>query len=199
MAFEYRFLAPSDFDSFINLHRSKDKFMNRHLTNDEKAEYLNRLSRNFFESNYKVAGCFENDKLIAVTGGKFFQQQGVFYGHGQCLDLSNQSLAAGNLFFDLWSNFARMTTDHAESLQIYLGYNARELSQGLSFYRYSKRMPLPEAREKWMWGPDRIYQPGDNILDIHQFFFRPYNTVRFPTIVFCTFMKPEERERQVLK
>jgi hypothetical protein len=199
MAFDYRFLNLSDYDDFINLHRSKDTFMNRHLGDDEKTKYLDRLTSNFYETNYKVAGCYENGNLIAVTGGKFFQQQGVFYGHGQCLDMSNQSLGAGNLFFDVWSKFACMITDHATSLKIYQGFNARELKQGLAFYKYAKRMPMTELRKKYLWGVDRIYKPGDIITDHHKFFFRPYNEVRYPTLVLFMTLNPEEREQQVLE
>lgn len=195
--YNYRFLDQSDFDSFIDLHKSKNRFMNNQLSEIEKEAYLDRLVWSYQQDNYKVAGCFYDDKLIGVVGGRFFKEFTTWYVHGQCFNFNNDSLFQAKLFFKVQYDLLRKLTLHGEQLGIYQFYQARELQEGKIEFEFHDRLmekgrlPLND-RYTFFW--DKIYRPGDAILEPHKFFFRPDMVVKIPVLVSLNLLKQEYRK-----
>lgn len=198
MNYTYRFLEADDFPNFINMHKGKNSFMNRPITEEEKEKYIARLGWLFFQPDYKVIGCFLGDQLLAVGGCRFFKNKMAGYVHGQCFNLNYNDFNYISLFAEVCLNFIRMFMEYAEQLGIYQIYMARELSEGLTmnrlFKRTVKKHPL-FANLRYLYMLDKIYKTGDvEILEPHEFFFKPDNVVKRDTLVSFLILKPELRE-----
>lgn len=200
MEYTYRFLEEDDFPQLIDLHKSKNTFMNQPLTEAEKRVYIDRITWLFFQPDYKVAGCFLDDKLVAVSGCRYFKNKMAAYTHGQCFNLSYKDFNYATLFAEVLFNITTLITDYAESLGIYQVYMARELSEGLAFYRYYKRFVKNKynslfVEPRYIYMLDKIYKKGDiGILTPHEFFFRPDNVVVRDTVISFLILRPEVRE-----
>lgn len=199
MNYTYRFLGPADFHQFMHLHETKDTFMNQSISIEEKKEYLERLAWLFFQSDYKVAGCFLEDRLDAVIGCRYFKSKMTGYFHGKCFNLSYSGFNYLSLFAEVLGNLTRLITTHAESLGIYQIYMAREFNEGQSIHRLYNRTinknPISITDIRYIYMMDKIYKPGDTeILEPHEFFFKPHNVVTRDTLVSFLILKPELRE-----
>lgn len=198
MNYTYRFLEAADLPQFVSLYNRKETFMNEKMSLDEKIKYIERLTWLFSQPDYKSVGCFEEDKLVAVCNGRFFRETGTWYGHGQCFDLNLKSISQYREFRSVTARLIRVLSDYAESIGIYQFYSARELSEGLSFYKLQART-IQKGEEpievRYIVLPEKIYRKGDTeILEQHRFFFKPDNQVKKDVFVTLFVLKPELRE-----
>jgi len=198
MTCTYRFLEPEDFPQFVNLYKTKSTFMNEKQSEDEKQKYIDRLSWLFFQPNYRSAGYFINDILVATINGRFFKNTGSWYTHGKCFNLNYNTLTQVKEFATITAKLSRILTDYAEAMEIYQFYSAREISEGITFYKMQKRI-MEKGQEpinvRYISFPERIYRAGDtSVLEQHSFFFKPENLVTRDTFVSLFVLKPEFRE-----
>lgn len=198
MNYTYRFLEADDFSQFINLYKEKGTFMNEKISPEEHRKYIDRLAWLFVQPDYKSVGCFIGDKLVALCNGRFYPRAGTWYSHGQCFNLPYTSLNQYREFSLVFANLGRKLTDYAESIGIYQFYMAREINEGIAFYKlHTRTVSKGEAPldVRYMVFPDRIYRKGDaEILEQHKFFFRPDNEVKKDIFVSMFVLKPEFRE-----
>jgi len=204
MNYTYRFLEAGDFSQFIKLHKTKNTFMNHPLTEADKKEYIDRLAWLFFQPDYRVSGCFLEDRLVAVSAARYFRNKMAACSHGQCFNIEYNGFNHFSLYAEVFYNILRLLTTQAESLGIFQMYMARELSEGLAMARYYKRLVeknvYTSADIRYIYMLDKIYKKGDvEILEPHEFFFRPDNKVKRDTLISLLTLKPEFREELIRK
>jgi hypothetical protein len=199
MNYTYRFLENDDFQQFIGLHKTKNTFMNAPLPEAEKKVYIDRLTSLFYQPDYKVAGCFLGTELIAVGGCMYFKNKSAAYTHGQCFNLNYENFNHVFLFGEVFFNFCKLITNHAETLGIYQVYMSRELEEGITFYRYYDRLVKRNFKSlftdlRYFYMLDRIYKKGEtDISEVHSFFFKPEGVVKRDTLISFLTLKPESR------
>jgi len=196
--YTYRLLEEDDFFDFVDLHKSKEKFMGRVLSTEEKLEYISRLEFLFHQPNYKVGGCFLNDSLVAVSAGGYHEPSGIWYTHGQAFNLGIDSFASVRSHFAVHAGIMKLLTAYGEQHNIFQFYTARELDEGKADFEFRNRLMardpsvIGNLRYEILW--DGVYQPGDECKrEQHRFFFKPYNVLKVPTLITLHILKNEYR------
>lgn len=193
----YRLLNNSDLLSLLDLHERVDNFMGTKMDQEEKQNYLKRIEWLFSQSDYKTVGAFDEDRLVAALGGRFFEGFPYWYCHGQVHKLPINSLAAARNYFVVIHRLTRLLLEYGEEHGYYGFYIAKEARDWIASWKIREKMLEKEEFDykRYDYYLDQVYLPGDQCKNkTHDFFFRPVNTIKVPTMVYLGLLKNQYRE-----
>jgi hypothetical protein len=196
---KFRFLNEDDRLQYIDLISSSNSLMTIPYP-PGFLDYIKDISSHVLsDPDYKVAGGFDQDKLVYIGTGYYPQRISYWYGYGHYSNLILSGLNYKTTIF-CFLKVIEMLTAYGESQGYYSFYVMRELqyhqsSERARAIRHRRGTDMAEIDNRYNLYYDMIYPPNTECKsDLHTFFFNKFfKTFPVETVVLLHTLAQEHR------